>query len=146
MPLTDSDRPLLELLAAGRHGVIVALKKDGRPQLSNISYAYDPDQHLAKISITATRAKFHNLRRDPRASLYVAGADFWSFVVAEGTAELSAIAADPHDAAADELVEVYRAIGGEHPDWEDYRRAMVADQRVVLRLRIDRVYGLPPAQ
>jgi len=141
MPLSDADTALVDLIAAGRNGVLVALKKDGRPQLSNISYAYYPDQALIKVSITATRAKYHNLKRDPRASLYVTSPDFWSYVVAEGTAELSEVAADPQDSAVDELIEVYRTIGGEHPDWDDYRRAMVADQRVVLRLKIDRVYG-----
>ena len=134
MTLTDADRPLLDLIAAGHDGVLVALKKDGRPQLSNISYAYFPDQQQIKISITATRAKYHNLRRDPRASLYVTSSDFWAYAVAEGDAELSAVAADEHDPAVEELIEVFRAVQGEHPDWDDYRRAMVADRRVVVRL------------
>lgn len=144
MPLTDADRPLLELFAAGHSGVLVALKKDGRPQLSNVSYGYWPDEHLIKVSITADRAKYHNLRRDPRASFHVTSGDFWSYAVAEGEAELSAVAADPNDATVEELIEVYRAVAGEHSDWADYRQAMVADQRVVVRLRIDRVYGAPP--
>ncbi len=143
MALSAADTSLLDLIAAGHNGVLVALKKDGRPQLSNISYAYYPEQQLIKISITATRAKYHNLKRDPRCSLYVSAKDFWSYVVAEGDAELSEVAADPHDAAADELVEVYRTIAGEHSDWDDYRRAMVADRRVVVRLPIARVYGQP---
>jgi hypothetical protein len=60
------------------------------------------------------------------------------------TAELSAVAAEPGDAAVEELVDIYRAISGEHPDWDDYRRAMVADRRIALRLRVERVYGVPP--
>lgn len=144
MALTDADRPLLDLIAAGHNGVLVALKKDGRPQLSNISYAYWPDEHLVKVSITAGRAKYHNLRRDPRASLHVTSPDFWAYAVAEGEAQLSAVATDPEDATVQELIEVYRAVVGEHPDWADYRRAMVADRRVVLRLKLDRVYGSPP--
>ena len=48
---------------------------------------------------------------------------------------------DPHDATADELVEIYRAIQGDHPDWEEFRAAMVADRRLVVRLRADRAYG-----
>lgn len=141
MPLTDADRPLLDLIAAGHNGVLVALKKDGRPQLSNISYAFQPDKQLVLISITSDRAKYHNLRRDHRASLYVTSPDFWTYAVAEGTAELSEVAVDEHDAVVDELIEVYRAVVGEHPDWDDYRRAMVADRRVVVRLQLDRVYG-----
>lgn len=141
MPLSAADAPLLDLIAGGRNGVLVALKKDGRPQLSNIIYAYYPDERLIRISITATRAKYHNLVRDGRASLYVTAPDFWSYAVAEGVAELSPIAADEHDDTVAELIEVYRAMLGEHPDWDDYRRAMVADRRVVLRLPIDHVYG-----
>lgn len=69
--------------------------------------------------------------------------DFWSYAVVEGDAELSAVALDPHDAAADELVETFRvAAGTEHPDWEEYRRAMVAERRQVLRLRATKVYGM----
>ena len=62
--------------------------------------------------------------------------------MAEGTAALSPVAAEPHDDTVEELIEVYRAIGGEHPDWDDYRRAMVADRRLVLRIAVERVYGL----
>ena len=57
--------------------------------------------------------------------------------------ELSDVAADPHDAAVEELVELYRAMRGEHPDWDEYRAAMVRDRRVVMRLRIERAYGQP---
>jgi hypothetical protein len=62
--------------------------------------------------------------------------------VAEGTAELSPVAADPQDQTVEDLIALYRDIQGEHPDWDDYRRAMVADQRVVLRLLVSRVYGM----
>ena len=56
------------------------------------------------------------------------------------------MAADPHDAVVDELVALYRAVGGEHPDWDEYRQAMVDDGRLVVRLRPERAYGLvqPP--
>jgi len=95
-----------------------------------------------RISITDSRVKTRNLRRDPRALLHVAGDNFWDYVVLDGTVELSAVAADPHDGAADELVEVYRAIGGEHPDWEEYRRVMTQDRRLVARFRAARAYGV----
>ncbi|MFL6160910.1 MAG: PPOX class F420-dependent oxidoreductase [Jatrophihabitantaceae bacterium] len=141
MPATD-DTALLDLLADRNAGVLVTLKRDGRPQLSNINYAYYPEDRLIKVSITATRAKYRNLRRDPRASLHVSSSDFWSYVVAEATAELSPVAQQPGDDTVEELIALYRRVAGkEHPDWDDYRRAMVADQRVVLRLPIDRVYG-----
>ncbi|GAC1531332.1 MAG: PPOX class F420-dependent oxidoreductase [Acidimicrobiales bacterium] len=129
-------------LAASRHGgVLVTLKSDGRPQLSNISYAVGSDG-IIRVSVTEGRAKTHNLRRDPRASLYVCRDDFWAYVVIEGDGELSMPAADPRDATVDELVSLYRDIQGEHPDWDEYRRVMVADRRLVLRLRPVHAYGM----
>jgi len=145
MALSESDRRLVELIAGGNHGVLTTIKTDGRPQLSNISYHYypGPDGEFGtiKVSITADRAKYRNLLRDPRASLHVSSADFWAYTVAEATAELSPVAAEQADATVDELVELFTDVQGEHPDWDDYRRAMVADQRVVLRLPVSRVYG-----
>ena len=97
----------------------------------------------ARVSVTADRAKTRNAARDPRVSLHVSATDFWSYAVIEGDAELSAVATDPHDAAADELVEVFRqAAGKEHDDWEDFRRAMVSERRQVLRVRATNVYGM----
>ncbi len=132
---------LRELLATAKGGVLVTLKRDGRPQLSNVNHTFDPATGLIRISITADRAKYRNLLRDPRASFYVTSSDFWHYAVAEGSAQLSPVAADPHDATVEELVDVYRAVAGEHPDWDDYRAAMVRDQRVALRLPVERIYG-----
>ena len=132
---------LAQLIAESHGGALVALKRDGRPQLSNVSHTFDPATNLLRISTTADRAKVANLRRDPRASYYVSSADGWRYAVAEGTVELTPVAADPHDAVVDELVEVYRGILGEHPDWDEYRAAMVADRRLVIRFSVDRIYG-----
>ncbi|QMU75442.1 PPOX class F420-dependent oxidoreductase [Streptacidiphilus sp. PB12-B1b] len=132
---------LEQLIAGARGGALVTLKRDGRPQLSNVSHVFDPATRLLRISTTADRAKVANLRRDPRASYYVTSPDQWSYAVAEGTVELTPVAAHPRDAVVDELVEVYRLIGGEHPDWEEYRAAMVADRRLVVRLTVERTYG-----
>lgn len=129
------------LHAASQHqGVLTTLKRDGRPQLSNI--AYDLTDGVVRISITADRAKYANLRRTPSASLYVCREDFWAYAVIEADVELSEVAAAPDDAAVDELVDVYRAIAGEHGDWDDYRRAMVEDRRVVVRLTPTHAYGM----
>ena len=138
MPIDPAHTQLLE----GRDlGVLATLKRDGRPQLSTINYHYDPAAELVKVSVTDGRAKVRNLRRDPRASLHVSSNDGWQWVVAEGTVEFSAVAAAHDDAAVEELVDLYRAIRGEHPDWDDYRRAMVDDGRLVLRLHIERSYA-----
>ena len=135
---------LLRLLASRNQGVLVTLKRDGRPQLSNVNYAYDAAARLLRVSVTADRAKVANLRRDPRASFHVTTDDFWSWVVAEGVADLSPVAADPQDETVEELIRLFRDVQGEHPDWDDYRAAMVADRRLVLRLPVNRVYGQPP--
>ncbi|CAN5682011.1 PPOX class F420-dependent oxidoreductase [soil metagenome] len=134
----------LDFIRPRNQGVVVALKADGRPQLSNIAYALG-DDGLVRISVTDSRAKVRNARRDPRVSLYVGAPDFGSYVVVEGDADLSPVADDVDDATVAELVDLYRSVVGEHPDWDDYRAAMVADHRMVLRLRPTRAYGMAPS-
>ncbi|SFT34780.1 PPOX class probable F420-dependent enzyme [Geodermatophilus amargosae] len=131
----------LAFLAEHRWGVLATVKGDGRPQLSDVGYAYDPQQRLFRGSVTADRAKTRNLQRDPRVTLHVSSDDFWSWVAVEGTAELTPVAAEPHDATVEELVAYYRGISGEHEDWDDHRRAMVADRRLVVRFLPEHTYG-----
>ncbi|MFC5265705.1 PPOX class F420-dependent oxidoreductase [Kribbella qitaiheensis] len=131
---------LLGTLGRSGLGVLVTIKRDGRPQLSNITYLYDGE--LIRISLTDDRAKTRNLRRDPRASLYVNGPRGRSYVVVEGKAELTAVAADEQDEVVEQLVTYYRDAAGEHPDWDDYRRAMVADRRLLFTMTIDHLYGM----
>ena len=121
-------------------GVLVTIKRDGRPQLSNVTYLYDGER--IRVSLTADRAKTKNLRRDPRASLYVNGPGGRSYVVLEGKAELTPVAADEHDDTVEQLVNYYREASGEHPDWDDYRRAMVADKRLLFTMTVDHSYGM----
>jgi PPOX class probable F420-dependent enzyme len=136
MDLADA----LAFAGASHDGVLVTLKRDGRPQLSNISYAV-VDGAIG-ISITDDRAKTRNLRRDPRASLYVTSADFWSYVVLEGEAELTPVSASPDDATVEQLITLFRAVQGkEHPDWDDYRAAMVRDKRLIAWVRPTHTYG-----
>ncbi|HEY3610537.1 MAG TPA: PPOX class F420-dependent oxidoreductase [Pseudonocardiaceae bacterium] len=130
------------LLAPTGAAALVTIKRDGRPQLSNIGYWYDETAGLVRISLTDTRAKTRNLRRDPRASLFLTTPDARAYQVVEGTVELTPVATAPDDATVDELVDYYRHVGGEHPDWDEYRATMVTDQRLIARFRIDRSYGL----
>jgi PPOX class probable F420-dependent enzyme len=130
------------LLAARHQGILVTQRVSGRPQLSNVNYAFDPGTQVIRVSTTADRAKVANMRRDPRVSFHVASEDFWNYAVVDGTAELSAVAADPGDAAVAELVDLFRAVQGEHPDWDDYRAAMVRDRRLVVRVHSEHAYGL----
>jgi uncharacterized protein len=138
------DDKLLAVISGNSLGVLATIKRDGRPQLSNVSYHFDPRANAIEVSITEPRAKTRNLRRDSRASVLVMADDGWSYAVAEGTAELSPPAADLHDDTVEALIRLYRSIAGEHPDWDDYRRAMVTDRRVLMRLPISHVYGMPP--
>jgi uncharacterized protein len=138
------DDKLLAVIADNSLGVLATVKRDGRPQLSNVSYYFDARSMAVQVSVTEPRAKTRNLRRDPRASLLVGSDDGWSYAVAEGHAELTPPAAAPDDDTVEALITLYRNIAGEHPDWDDYRQAMVTDRRVLLTLPITHVYGMPP--
>jgi len=139
MELTEA----LNFVGDRKQGVLATIRANGRPQLSNILYV-SGDDGVLRISVTDTRAKTGNLRRDPRASLYVVGDNFFQYVVIEARAELSPVAADPHDDTVAQLIAYYRAGLGEHPDWDDYRATMVADRRLLLSLHPERAYGMVP--
>ena len=124
-----------------RHAVLVTLRANGRPQLSNVFHNLGEDG-LIRISITADRAKYHNLRRTPWAALHLTREDFFAYAVIEGDVELTPVAAAPDDATVDELVEYYRAANGEHDDWATYRQTMVDDHRVIGRLTPLHAYGM----
>ena len=123
-----------------RRSVLVTLKRNGRPQLSNVLHLIGDDGPI-RVSITADRAKYHNLAREPWAALHAASADFWHYAVLECEVTLSEIAAAPDDATVEELVGYYRGANGEHDDWDDYRAAMVRERRVMARLRPTYAYG-----
>ena len=131
----------LNYVRARKQGVLVSLKSDGRPQLSNIVYGVDDDGTI-RISATASRAKTNNFRRDRRGSLHVTDADFGAYCVIEGDVEITPVATEPDDAISDALVDYYRSIAGEHPDWDEYRQTMVDESRLLLLLRPGRAYGM----
>lgn len=137
------DTNLVTLASARNIGALATLKRDGRPQISSVSFTLDPDLALARVCVIDESTTVHNMRRDPRASIYVASPDGWTYAVLEGAVELSPVAVDPEDDTVDELVDIFRAIyGHDHPDWEGYRVAMVAERHVVARLRIEDAYGI----
>ncbi|TDT14808.1 PPOX class probable F420-dependent enzyme [Ilumatobacter fluminis] len=131
----------LEYVRQRQQGVLVTLKRDGRPQLSNIVYRVTDDGTI-QISVTADRAKTNNLQRDGRASLHVTADDFRSYCVIDGDAEVMPPAASPDDATADAMVDYYRALQGEHPDWSEYRQAMVDDRRLLVTITPTHAYGM----
>ncbi|MGC9498256.1 PPOX class F420-dependent oxidoreductase [Streptomyces sp. WG7] len=129
------------LLAESRLGVLATIKSDGRPQLSPVMPAYDPEAGVIRISTREGLAKTANLRRDPWAALEVTAADGRSWATAEGAVSLTGPGTDPHGPEVEALVAYYRAAAGEHPDWDEYRMTMVSDRRVLLTMTVERVYG-----
>ena len=132
---------LLDLFATARLGVLITIKRDGRPQSSIVTHVWEPATRTVRISLTEGRAKTSNLRRDPRASYQVMTPDLRAYAVGEGRAELSPVASEPGDATVDALVSYYRQAAGEHPNSDEYRAAMVEDGRLILSLRLDHIYG-----
>jgi PPOX class probable F420-dependent enzyme len=137
MELSDA----LDFIRERHHAVIATQKRNGRPQLSNITYVLG-DDGIIRISVTDSRAKTKNLRRDPRASVHVAQSDFWAYCVVEADVELMPVAADPNDATADALVEYFQSVMGEHENWDEYRQAMVDEGRLLLLLTPTHAYGM----
>lgn len=121
-------------------GVLATLKRDGRPQMSNVFYVVTDG--VVRVSVTDTRAKTANVRRDPRVSLHVTSQDFWTYVVAEGDAELSAVAREPGDETCRRLLEMYESVRGPHTDPEEFHQAMVDEGRLELSFRPARLYPL----
>ena len=131
----------LEFARTTTKSVLTTVRADGRPQLSNVLHVVG-DDGVIRVSITTDRAKYVNLRRTPWAALHVTSDDFWAYAVLEGDVTLSDVATSPDDPAVEDLVAHYRAGVGEHPDWDDYRAAMVRDGRVLVRLHPGRAYGM----
>lgn len=132
----------VDFVAEHRKGVLITLKRDGRPQTSNVLYHFDSSTGQVRVSVTADRAKTRNALRDPRVGLHVNSDDFWSYTVLEGIAHVGEAARDPHDAAADAMVELYRQLAGEHDNWEKFREVQVLEQRLVLTIEAERAYGM----
>ena len=132
---------LHDLIADAPTAVLATIRADGRPQLSPVNQYYDREAGIVYVSIAEGRAKTANLRRDPRASLQASSADGWAWATVDCTAELTAPASAPDDEVVDQLVAYFRAAAGEHSDWDEYRRVMVAERRVLLKLHVERIYG-----
>jgi len=126
-----------------RNSVLVTVRGNGRPQLSNV-WHHVGDDGLIRVSVTATRAKYKNLVRDPWGAFHVTTPDFNAYVVIEGDVSLTPVCGAPDDATADALVVHYRTIAGEHPDWDEFRKAQVDQQRVLVTLVPTRAYGMLP--
>jgi PPOX class probable F420-dependent enzyme len=123
----------IDFIRSNHRGVLATLRKDGSPQLTPITVSVDSDD-MVVVSSRETAAKVRNLRRDPRAWMTVMNDGFFGdFVQIEGPVTI----VDLPD-AMDGLVEYYRSVSGEHPDWDDYRDAMLRDQRVLIKIEVVR--------
>ena len=122
-----------QFLRAHHRAVLATIRADGRPQMSPVTCGVDADGRVL-ISTRETAVKTRNLRRDPFASLCAFTDQFFGeWVQAEGTAEVISL-----PEAMELLVDYYRTVAGEHPDWNDYRAAMVRDRRIIVRVTLSR--------
>ncbi|SCL28776.1 PPOX class probable F420-dependent enzyme [Micromonospora nigra] len=123
---------LLDFIRPRHRVILMTTRADGRPQSSPVSAGVDAEGRLV-ISTYPERAKASNVRRDPRVSACVLSDD-WDgpWVQVDGTAEVLDL-----PEALEPLVEYYRSISGEHPDWDDYRQAMVRQGKSLIRVTID---------
>ena len=122
-----------DFLRAHHRAVLATSRSDGMPQLSPVTCTVD-DEGRVLVSTRETAVKTKNLRRRPYASLCVFTDTFFGeWVQVEGNAEVISL-----PDAMDLLVEYYRRVSGEHPDWDDYRAAMIRDRRVIVRITITR--------
>ncbi|HYK30466.1 MAG TPA: PPOX class F420-dependent oxidoreductase [Streptosporangiaceae bacterium] len=122
-----------EFMRAHHRAVLATARSDGQPQLSPVTVGVD-DAGRVVISTRETAVKTKNLARDPRASLCVMNDQFFGeWVQAEGTAEIIHL-----PEAMELLVDYYRKVSGEHPDWDDYRKAMTRDKRVIVAITLTR--------
>jgi PPOX class probable F420-dependent enzyme len=137
--VTETD--LWQLFVAGREGILATNGVDGHPQLSNVLYVVDPERRAIRISTTVDRVKARNVARDPHVALHVLGDDFWQYAVANGSAELSPVANESADAATEELFEIHRSFYGAL-DREAFDLEMIANRRLVIRVRVDHLYGI----
>ena len=126
---------LLDFVRTRHHLVLVTTRQDGRPQLSPVTGGVDGEGRIV-VSTYPDRAKATNLRRDPRASVLVLSEE-WddAWVQVDGTAEVLDM---PSQEAEDGLVEYFRCISGEHPDWEEYRQAMRRQGKSLVRISPER--------
>jgi PPOX class probable F420-dependent enzyme len=123
----------LEFIRHHHRAVLATTRADGEPQLSPVAAAVDGDGTVV-VSTRETAVKTKNLRRRPRASLAVLSDGFFGdWVQVEGPVEIVSL-----PEAMDGLVDYYRQLSGEHPDWNEYRAAMESERRVLLRLTVER--------
>ena len=136
--LMELDRAL-DFVRGQHRAVMLTFRRDGSPAMSPVVCNVDTDGYVV-VSTRETAMKTRHLRRDARVSVCVlSDAFFGDWVQIDGRAEVVSL-----PDAMEHLVEYYRSTSGEHPDWDDYRAAMVRDGRLLVTFRPERAYGLLP--
>ncbi|MEU6998514.1 TIGR03618 family F420-dependent PPOX class oxidoreductase [Nonomuraea sp. NPDC046570] len=139
-PRVLSEEELSRLLSEQRFGVLAGVRRTGHPHLSTVLYHWSPEERVLRISTTADRLKVRQLRRDPHAALHVNGPNVWSFAVAEGEAKVSEPTTAPGDAIGRELLALTPGFA-DPADEAAFLGQLVAERRVVIRIRVSRLYG-----
>ncbi len=138
-PLTD-DEPA-RILGRQQFGVLATVKRDGHPHLASMVFTWDAEERIIRFSSAEGRIKVSHLRRDPRATLHAQGDSVLAYAVAEGEAQVSEPSTEPGDPTGRELL----AMAGDFDNPADetaFLERMVKDRRVVIRLRVSRLYGI----
>ncbi len=134
------DEKVKDFVSANHQAVLTTFRANGAAQMSIVTVG--PYGGGAGFTTTEGRAKLYNLVREPRCSLLVSKSDWWGYVVLEGRARVLRRGESDDGELRDALRGIYRAASGrEHPDWEEYDRAMVADRRAAVIVIPDYVYG-----
>lgn len=128
------------MLGARHFSVLATGRRSGHPHLTTMVHSWDPGSRTVRFFTTADRAKVKHLRRDPRAAVHVQGADVWTFAVAEGEAEISEITTVPGDATGLEVLAMLPE-PMKPADERAFLQQLVDERRVVIRLRVNRMYG-----
>jgi PPOX class probable F420-dependent enzyme len=134
---------VIEFVSNNHQAVLTTFRRDGAAQMSIVTVG--PYGDGAGFTTTEDRAKLHNLARNPRCSLLVSKSDWWGYVVLEGHAKVLRRGESDDDELRDALRGIYRAASGqEHPDWDEYDQAMIADRRAAVIVVPERIYGTAP--
>ncbi|NGO78643.1 TIGR03618 family F420-dependent PPOX class oxidoreductase [Streptomyces sp. YC504] len=139
-PRVLTDGELSELLGSQQFSVLATVRRTGHPHLSTVLHHWDPQERILRISTTADRLKVRQVQADPHAALHVSGPGNWSFAVAEGEAEVSAPTTAPGDEVGRELLSLTPGFS-DPADEQGFLEQLVDERRVVIRLRVSRLYG-----
>jgi PPOX class probable F420-dependent enzyme len=135
-----TEAEIIEVISGNKLGILATVKRDGHPHLSNMIYTWDAGERALLMSTTATRIKVRHLKANPNAALHVPGPDFFTYVVAEGEAEVSEASTTPGDAVGQLLLPLSAEVTDDNR--EAFFKQMVIDQRVLVTLRVSKLYGM----